>query len=238
MELREYYRILRRYAWLILLVMAVTAVSSLALKALRPAPQGYSASLRVTVGMEPEDGRGEYYTYDRYYTWLASEYLVDDLSEVVRSAAFANAVSEELASRGLAVHPGEIGGSTVPVKQHRILTVSVGGGDPARVQAIAEAAATVLGERNAEFLAQLGSENAAIHVIDPPAVGPVPPSLRQRLDLPMRLALALVAAVALAFILDYADDSVRDSRDLRQLGLPLLASLPRGGRSGLTRGRR
>ncbi|NLT43721.1 MAG: hypothetical protein GXX93_13700 [Anaerolineae bacterium] len=238
MELREYIRILRRYAWLILLVVAVTGIISLALKALRPAPQSYSASLRVAVGMVPEDGAGGYYTYDRYYTWLASEYLVDDLSEVVRSAAFAAAVSEELATRGITVHPGEIAGATVPVKQHRILTISVGGGDPARVQAIAEASATVIGQRNAEFLAQLGSENAAIHVIDPPAVGPVPPSLRQRLDLPMRLALALVAAVALAFVLDYADDSIRDGRDLRQLGLPLLATLPRPRRAGLLRDRR
>lgn len=227
MELREYWRILRRHWWLIVAVVGATLVVTLALRALRPTAPHYQASLRVTVGIAPEEGAGAYYTYDRYYTWLASEYLVDDLSEVVRSAAFATAVSEELADTGLQVHRGEISGSTVPVKQHRILTISIGGGDPARVQAIAEAAARVLDQRNAEFLAQLGSENAVIHVIDPPAVGLVGASLRERLDLPMRMALALVAAVALAFLWDYVDDSVRDVRDLERLGMPLLAKLPR-----------
>ncbi|NPV06904.1 MAG: hypothetical protein HPY83_02940 [Anaerolineae bacterium] len=227
MELREYWRILRRYAWLILMMVGATAAITLALRALRPPQTVYSASVRLTVGVVPEDGNGEYYTYDRYYTWLASEYLVDDLSEVVRSADFAAAVSEQLAARGIAVGPGEISGATVPVKQHRILTLGVSGTDPARVQAVAEAAAEVLRQRNREFLAQLGSDNAAVHVIDPPSVGPVPPSLRERLDLPLRLALALAAAVALAFVLDYADDSVRDVRDFSELGVPLLASLPK-----------
>lgn len=227
MELRQYYRILRRYLWLIVLVVSTTAAVSLALRYVRPRQQGYSASMRFTVGVIPEDGGGRYYTYDRYYTWLASEYLVDDLSEVVRSGAFAAAVSEELSVQGIAVPPGAISGSTVPIKQHRILTINIGGGNPEQLGAIAEAAAKVLRERNREFLAQLSSENAAVYMIDAPAVYPVGASLRERLDLPLRLALALVAAVALAFVLDYIDDSVRGADDLRALGVPLLAALPR-----------
>lgn len=228
MELREYWRILRRYAWLIALVVAVTLFASLALRHLRPKPQQYAASLRFTAGITPEQGQGQYYTYDRYYTWLASEYLVDDLSEVVRSAAFASAVSEELAGQGIVVPAGAISGSTVPVKQHRLITMTITWGDPKQLQAIAEAAGKVLQERNGEFLAQLSSENAAIRLIDPPSVYPIGASLRERLDLPLRLFLALAASVALAFLLDYLDDSVRNRRDLEQLGLPLLGALPKG----------
>ena len=228
MELRQYFRIMRRYLWLILLVVATTAVMSLALRSLRPRQQSYAASMRFTVGVVPEDGAGRYYTYDRYYTWLASEYLVDDLSEVVRSGAFAAAVSEELAARGIAVAAGAISGATVPIKQHRILTINVGGGDPTLLLAIADASAKVLRERNSEFLVQLSSENASVYMIDPPSVYAVGASLRERLDLPLRLVLALVAAIALAFALDYIDDSVRNAGDLQTLGLELLASLPRG----------
>jgi len=227
MELREYWRIVRRFAWLIALVVGLTLVTSLALRLLWPKQQAYAASMRFTVGIIPENGGGRYYTYDRYYTWLASEYLVDDLSEVVRSGGFAAAVSQELASQGIQVPPGAISGSTVPVKQHRILTVTINGGDPGRLAAIAEAAAKVLRERNREFLAQLSSENASVFLIDPPGVYAVPPSLRERLDLPLRLALALGVALALAFLLDYADDSVRDGRDLREMGLGLLVALPK-----------
>ena len=227
MELREYWRIVRRYAWLIALVVGVTLVTSLALAVLRPRPQSYAASMRFTVGVVPEDGGGRYYTYDRYYTWLASEYLVDDLAEVVRSGVFAAAVSQDLAGQGISVPAGAISGSTQAGKLHRILSVTVSGGDPERLRLIAEAAARVLAQRSGEFLAQLSSENAAVYLIDPPGVYPLPRSLRERLDLPLRLALALGAALALAFLLDYADDSVRDGRDLRELGLPLLATLPK-----------
>jgi capsular polysaccharide biosynthesis protein len=228
MELRQYWRIVRRYLWLIVIVVGATALASLALRLTHPRQQSYAASMRFTVGVTPEDGAGRYYTYDRYYTWLASEYLVDDLSEVVRSGSFANAVSAELAAQGIAVPAGAISGSTVPVKQHRILTVTISGADPDRLQAIANAAAKVLSEQNAEFLAQLSSENAAVYLIDAPGVYALPSSLRDRLDLPLRLALALAAALALAFVLDYVDDSVRDERDLQALGMPLLVTLPRG----------
>ena len=230
MELREYWRIVLRYAWLVVLVVLMTLAFSLASRWLRPVPQLYSASVRLTVGVVPERSEGQYYTYDRYYTWLASEYLVDDLSEVVRSTAFAAAVSEELGEQGIVVPGGMIGGITMPTKQHRLLTLTMTGTDPTQLQAIAEAAARVLRERNREFLAQLGSENATVHVIDPPSVGPVPPSLKARLDLPLRLILALTAGIALAFLFDYLDDSVRDERDLRSLELPLLASLPKRSR--------
>jgi capsular polysaccharide biosynthesis protein len=227
MELREYWRIIRRYAWLIGLVLAVTLVATLALRLLHPAAPVYSATMRFTVGVVPEQGHGQFYTYDRYYTWLSSEYLIDDLSEVVRSAVFATAVSQELAAQGIAVPAGVISGSTQPGKLHRILTITITGSDPQRLTAIAAATAKVLSQRNREFLAQLMSENATVYLIDPPAVGPVPPSLKQRLDLPLRLALALVAGVALAFVLDYVDDSVRGEEDLQALGLPLLAGLPK-----------
>jgi hypothetical protein len=39
---------------------------------------------------------------------LASEYLVDDMAEVVRSGAFADAVSQRLAGQGISVPAGAI----------------------------------------------------------------------------------------------------------------------------------
>jgi len=227
MELREYWRIVRRYLWLIGLVVAITLVTTVTMRYLRPRPTVYSVRLRVTAGVTPEERSGDYYTYDRYYTWLASEYLVDDLSEVVRSAAFAEAVSQELRSQGLSVAPGTISGSTVPEKQHRILTITINGYDPERLLSIGEATAKVLRERNKEFLVQLSSQNASVHLIDPPSLSVVPPSLRERMDLPLRLFLALIAGLGLAFFFDYIDDSVRDRRDLQELGLPLIAVLPK-----------
>ena len=91
----------------------------------QPRPGSYTASMRFNVGIKPERIPGVY-TYDRYYTMLTSEYLVDDLGEIVRSQAFAAAVSQRLAGAGNCRCPaGAIGASTQPGKLHRIMTVNV-----------------------------------------------------------------------------------------------------------------
>ena len=224
MELREYWQIVRRRLWIVVsLVFVVMAVSVL----LRTAPRTtYQATMRFVVGLEPEAKTGDYYTYDRYYTWLTAEYLIDDAAALVRSGAFAEAVSAHLADAGVHVPAGAIHGSTQAGQQHRILTVSVAWDDAEQLTAIANAVAAVLPEEIARHFAQVGTGGVHASPIDPPVVGAVGPGLRQKLDLPMRLVLALVVGLALAFGLDYLDDSVRDRRELEENGIAVLGEIP------------
>ena len=79
--------------------------------------------MRFVVGIRPER-QGDYYAYDRYYTWLTAEYLVDDLSEVVKSRSFAEDVAT-LAGLpvGARPHPGSHIGrktSSGPDRQHQL----------------------------------------------------------------------------------------------------------------------
>lgn len=226
MELRQYWKIVWRRAWIPLALALVVLGASLALT--KQPPPVYQATLRVLVGVKPEQARGDYYTYDRYYTWLASEYLADDFSEVVKFSAFARDVNARLASgpNPVEIPIGAIQGSTVSEKQHRILTLRITWNNPEQLSAIATAAAQVLADEGGKYFAQVGIEDIHLTLIDEPAIGQVPPDLRQRLDLPLRLALALVAGVALAFFLDYLDDSVRDRSELEALGIPVLGELP------------
>jgi len=220
MELRRYWHILVRRWWIIILLMLAALATTLIVSP-APAPV-YVASVRLTVGVRPEDGTNKFYTYDRYYAWMASEYLADDLSEVVRSQAFAQAVSERVGFPA-----GGIAGATMAGKTHRILTITVVWGDEAGARAIADGAVAELRENSDRYLAQLGSENAQVHVIDETAVAPVVGGLREKLDIPIRLGLALAAGVALAFLLEYLDDSVRDAAELEALGLTVLGQIPR-----------
>lgn len=222
MELRQYWRIVQRRLWIIIVLPVLVLAASLLLRP-QPAPSAL-ANLRLAVGITPEAGEGRFYTYDRYYSWLTAEYLADDLSEIIKSRAFAELVSRRL---GDAVAPGTIQGATNPQKLHRILTVSVSAPTEKQALDIAGAIAATLRESGGQFLPQLSAQNAALAVIDPPALVPVGPGLRERLDLPLRLALALAAALALIFLLDYLDDSVRDAGDVEALGMPVLAEIPR-----------
>ena len=100
MELRAYWRIIRRRWWLPVGLALLVLVFTLAMQ--RPwqaKPTTFSASMRFNVGIQPERIPGVY-TYDRYYTMLTSEYLVDDLGEIVRSQVFAQEVSKRLAEQG------------------------------------------------------------------------------------------------------------------------------------------
>jgi len=225
MELRSYWRIIRRRWWLpVGLALAVLALTLVTQRPWQPRPPLYSAVIRFNVGIKPERIPGVY-TYDRYYTMLTSEYLVDDLGEIVRSQAFAQEVSRRLEGQGIAVPAGAIGASTQPGKLHRILTVSVNWGDEAQLRAMADAIAATLTESSAEFFGQFSAEEADIRLIDPAVIGLVGRSAREQLDLPLRLLLALAAGVGLAFLWHYLDDSVQDRADLEALGIATLGEI-------------
>lgn len=221
MELRLYWRIVKqRLLW----VIALVALVALSYGVWRPSSQTlYTASMRFTVGIKPEAATGEYYRYDRYYTWLTAEYLLDDLAEVVKSRVFAADVST---LSGLAVPAGTIQAATATGKLHRILSVQLTWSQPNELALIANAIVQTLQEHGDKYFAQLSTGDAVVALIDPPQVTPVGPSLRQRLDLPLRLILALIAGIGLAFLLDYLDTSVRHRDDLAELGIPILAEIP------------
>jgi capsular polysaccharide biosynthesis protein len=221
MELRHYARIVLRYWWLVGIVPILVVMGSLLVSPRREVPP--QAVMRLAVGVAPEDGRGQFYTFDRYYTWLTAEYLADDLSEILRSAAFAQDVSARL---GYTIPPGIIQGATSPQKLHRILSVTVRANSGEEALRIADAIADTLRANSGTYLAQLSAQNAAIAIIDPPALVPPMAGLRERLDFPLRILLALAVGMGLAFLVNYLDETVRDAADAEQLGLRVLAEIP------------
>jgi capsular polysaccharide biosynthesis protein len=227
MELKHYGQIIWKRAWIPALLLVIVAAASLLTN--QTSPPTYSTAMRFTVGVRPQEIANQY-TYDSYYAWLASEYLADDMSAIVSSGAFAADVNRRLAELGSTVQipPGSIGGVTIAEKQHRILRLIVSWGNAAELADIARAIVTVMEEDSPKYLTQLGTPGALINVIDepsPPAANP--PSLTQRLNLPVRLLLALAAGLALTFLLDYLDDNVRSRTELEALGLTVLAEVPR-----------
>jgi capsular polysaccharide biosynthesis protein len=227
MELREYWAIIRRWWWVpALLVLGVGIISLATQRPWQPAAPAYTTSLSFSVGVQPQQpADGE----ENYYTALASEYLIDDLAEVVRGSEFAAAVSARLAGQGITVTPGALQGSTQAGKLHRILDVGITWGNPEELDAIADAVAATVEEQAAAFMPRLFAQNAAAYLVDRGGVAAVGPGLREQLDLPVRLLLALAMGIALAFLLDYLDDRIRGREDVEQMGLAVLAEVPKEG---------
>lgn len=226
MELQEYWRVVVRYWWLTAALVLIVGAGSWLFRG-QPAPQ-FSASVRFTIGVNAPPANAVQ-GYDPILTsFQASEYIRDDFVQVIQSDLFADDVNAQLSKMGesgIKVTKGNISGAVE--KQRRLMSLTVVWNKADEAQKIADAAVKNLSENNAKYFAQLGAAGASVTVIDKPVASPVLPSLRERLDIPIRVAIAFFAGIALAFLLDYLDNSIRDARDAEGLGLRVVGEIPK-----------
>jgi capsular polysaccharide biosynthesis protein len=221
-QLREYWDIIRRRLWLVLLlpVVAVGASGYLAFRG----PSAYCANMKLAVGIIPEPREGSTYKYDLYYPWLASEYLADDLTEVLKSQAFAQDVSAEL---GYSLDPPLAASATRAKKTHRTIDLAVCGQDRGVVAEVGNAYERVLNTRLGEYFRQLQAQNGQVRIINRPTIERASSTGSLAAELALRGMLGLALGLGLAFLLHYLDDRMRDRRELeRLLDLPTLGEIP------------
>ena len=225
MELREYLRVILHYWWLTTALVVVVGIGSWIFRP-QPAPQ-FTAGVRFTIGVNAPPA-SQVQGYDPILTsFQASEYIRDDFVQVIQSDLFADDVNAQLAKAGaggIKVSKGNL--SAAVEKQRRLMSMTIVWNKADEAQKIADAAVKNLSENNAKYFAQLGAAGASVTVIDKPVVSPVLPGLRERLDIPIRIAIAFFAGIALAFLLDYLDGSVREARDLEAFGMAVIAEIP------------
>lgn len=227
MELRLYWRTIRRRLWMVILLPLVVLGISLALRG--PAAPRYEATVRLIVDV-PLLPVQEGMSFDpRESAAQAAEFLVDDFSQFVTGDAVAASVSARLGDQGVQVPPGVIRGTGSSEKIHRTVTLTVVWHDPDEALAISRAVVEALKEESPRYFARLGGLEPQISVFDGPRVARLAPSLWQQLDLPLRVLLALLVGLGLAFLLHYLDDRIREPADLEALGLPVLGEIPGGG---------
>lgn len=224
MELRAYWKVLRR-RWLVALVPALL-VLLVGLVTYQPPTAVYTVGVRFLVSQPPAPAT-EQSDEERYYTWYASEYVVNGLANWVSGNMFAEAVRAELAAEGISLAPGTVDAGVVVDNARSMLTLSLVHGEPEVLAQMMDAAITVMQEQNAQNLPQLGDTPAVLVPLDQPVINQLPAGLRSQLDLPLRVLLALAAGVALAFFVDYLDPTVRGRDEIEALGLPVLGEIPR-----------
>lgn len=225
MELRTYGRILRR-RWLIAFIPAAF-VLVLGLLTYRPAPDAYNVGVRFEVSQTPAERAQALSDEERYYNWLTSEYIVNGLADWINGNRFGELVSAELARQGVNVSAGTIQGGLAVDNARSMLLVSLSGNNTQQLAQTIDAVIVVLTEQNAEALPQLGGEPAVIVQLDQPVVNQVPAGLRNRLDLPLRIGLALAAGLGLAFLAEYLDPTVREEKELERMELLILGVIPK-----------
>jgi len=278
MELRHYWNVIWRRRWLVLAILLLTTLVSgyMALGT----PRTYQTDVWFITRQEPTpdspgmpgvvgSGAAMVFTFNRYYNWFGSEFLVDDYTQIVTSDAFANSVLETMREPGYAgkvmedfsnqaieaAGPGgkpdlrsqqdvdrlngDIGALSAASlrnlieadRKHRELRLTVTTRSLELTKAVADAAGIVLTDaRLKPIKGELVDDKAVFAQLN--EVGPATvESSRNRdiLNAAIRVLVGLVAALALAFLLEYLDTTVRDERDAaRVLELPVIGTIPRG----------
>jgi capsular polysaccharide biosynthesis protein len=223
MELRTYWKILLRRWWLVaapafvvLLYIIVTHTS--------PGPV-YQVVMRFAAGTVPA-GLSE--DYDRYYPWLTSEYIANGLADVAETSVFAQAVAARLAEQGLQIPAAAIQPAIVTDNAQSILVVYLTWPSGEQIIAIAQAIIAELTENGGAYYPQLEGIEPAVRLLDTPAPTPLAPGLRVQLMSPaIKIGLAVVLGIALAFLWHYLDPTVREAAELESLGVDVLVEIPR-----------
>ncbi len=221
MALRAYWRLLQRYRWLILLLPLL--VGAFSLLTYEEAPVHYETMLRYSVSFMPVP-REQMDQDPRLGAVQASEYVVDDLTVIYLSSRFASFVQQYLPEP---LDPTAITEATHVEKTHRLITLTLSAPTETGAAQLATAVQQATENDLQPLLSQLWDvQGMRMELVHDSGVHAVGDDLRARLELPLRVALALGAAIALAFALDFLDDSVRSRSEAEGLAGPVLGEIP------------
>jgi capsular polysaccharide biosynthesis protein len=223
-EIRQLLKILLRWWWLALIPVII--VGGYTLLTYRRPGTPYQAVMRFAAGSEPAATLSP--DYDRYYSWLSSEYIANALADIAVTGAFAENVAARLDESGLAVDPHAIQGAIVSDNAQSVFVIYVTWPNAEQLPQVADAISAELTENGAAYFPQLRSTGSVARRVDTPTATAQPPSLQAQLLGPgLRLALALAVGIGLVALAHYFDPMVRERAEVEELGIKVLNSVPK-----------
>lgn len=227
MELRRYFAIIQRHWWLVLGVPLLVLL--LSLFTLRPDPARYRVTAQMAVTHGAVGGNEILPDMNIYNSWQSSQFIMDDLPAIVRSRLFAEAVSAWVAQdRGLTIEPDVVQTTFDVESEHRVLSLIVNADSPERATAIAAGSVAVLQEQGLRLWNRPSAGGLNVSPLDVPTTATALSRWPQPITrLVLRLMLALVAGVGLAFLRHYLDNTVRENSDFNDLNVPFVVAIPR-----------
>jgi len=221
MELILFFRVLLRRWWLVVIPVVVVAAVVIPqwLRERSTAGGGFSVTLRYTASQSaanvtPRDG-------DYQDVWLASELAVNALTDWVRSGTFKDEIGQQVSDLDMAAL------GVAADNKRSVGQLVLAYPDEAGLERITQAAMDVLMNRAQAYFPQLGGQSAAVTFLDAPVTAPAPPAIANRFEPFIRIGLALLAGIALAFLWEYLDPFVYRKEQVEAMGLPVLARIPK-----------
>ncbi len=214
----------KRWGWLGAIPLGV--ILALTLLTYRKPATVYQVVLRFTVGGAPAQAISA--DYDRYYAWLASEYVANGLADLAVTGAFAQAVSDRLAADGMDIPSGAIQSAIVTDNAQSVMVLYLSWPDANQAGSVASAVGETLIALGPTYYPQMGGIGTVAQLADPPAPMPLAPSLRAQLLGPtVRVLIATAIGMGLIFVASIIDPVIRRTDDLANCGVAVVGTVPR-----------
>lgn len=258
MELRQYWNVVWKRKWLVAAIVGLTALFSayLFLTGGRTYDADMHFTMRQESSYT-QTSNLPFFNFDDYYRWISAEYLVDDYTQLIESDSYGNSVIDAMKEQLAAgkydtvtssdgklkmdtgklkeqldkIKPEDIIAYTGADRRHRELRVFVQAPSRDLAIAILDATGIVFTNNRLKPVENRGTitDKPILAQIDEPKLDDIKSSSSRDLTSAIvRVIMGLAGAIALAFLLEYLDNSVRDERDAKRvLDLPVLGAIPR-----------
>jgi capsular polysaccharide biosynthesis protein len=229
MELRHYFAILRRSWPIVVGLPLLVALATVAATVLLPARYATQATMFITQKpLATNESSVVLPDYNNFNSWAASEYIVDDMLQLVETQAFAQDIATWVKQQqNVDLDPDDIRDGLSGERTHRAVTVSVEAAEQAHAEWIAQGVIAMLQEKGLSYWNRNESAQLSIAVLDPPGeAGRAGGIVGLALDLIVRTLLAFLLAVGLAFLRHYLDQTVHRRADVEALGLEVVGTIP------------
>lgn len=217
LELKEYFKLLLKWMWLIIAVPLITTILAayISIFILEPV---YEANTTLYV---IHKSTGSEFSI-AYNDLLIGQQLVKDYKEIVKSRRITTKVIEELELSNLTTSQLANKISVDAKKETRLIEIKVQDKDPQRAAEIANKVAEVFKEEVVEIM-KVENINIVDNAIVP--VNPIKPRLL--MNVAVAFVLGLLVAVGLAFVIEYFDDTIKSTEDVEHyLELTVLGTIP------------
>lgn len=229
MDLWHYLRILRRSWPLVLGLPLVVAVVTVLLWLFGPATYGMRVALIVTQRpLATNEATVSLPDYNSFNSWATSEYIVDDLLQVVTMRQYAqDIVAYAKAQHNADLDPEAVQQGLSAERKHRTVYLEVEADTPEHAVLMADGAIAMLEQKGLEYWGRGDSAKLDVAVGDrPDTAARVGGIAGLALDLVIRVLLAFLLAVGIAFLLHYLDQTLHRENDVEALGLEVIGTIP------------
>lgn len=220
LDLLQYWEVLKK-RWLIILAIPLIAALTSGIVSFFILKPVYQASTTLIVGKKAADNSQQANQLLDYNVLLANQQLAKTYGTIAKSRTVEEDVINDLK---LTVTPEQLDPnvSVDPVKNTEILQISVNDNDPK----LAAEIANTMAKKFSDSVIQIKKVDS-VSIIDPAVTPDKPVKPKKALNVLIAFVVGLMAAVGLAFLLEYLDNTIKSTQDVEDiLGLPVLGVIP------------